>query len=60
LNVVVVLSYLFAPLLLHRRAQNIKYNNSKVVLPPLPLEIRKVIELSTYYNWVMVDNCFFR
>jgi hypothetical protein len=60
LNVVLVLSYLFAPLLLHRRAQNVKYNNSKVVLPPLPPAVRKVIELPIYYRWVMLDNCFFR
>jgi hypothetical protein len=52
LNVVLVLSYLFAPLLLQKRAQNVKYNNSKVVLPPLPPEIKTVIELSTFYNWV--------
>jgi hypothetical protein len=44
MNVVLVLSYLFAPLILHKRAQNIKYRNSKVVLPPLPPGIKKVIE----------------
>jgi hypothetical protein len=44
MNVVIVLSYLFAPLILHRRAQNIKYKNSKVFLPPLPPVIEKVIE----------------
>ena len=43
MNLVVVLSYLFAPLILHKRAEHVKYNNSKVVLPPLPLEIKKVI-----------------
>jgi hypothetical protein len=50
MNVVLVLSYLFAPLILHKRAQNIKYSNSKVVLPPLPAEIKTVIELTTFYN----------
>jgi len=56
LNVVLVLSYLFAPLILHKRAQNVKYSNSKVVLPPLPPKIKTVIELSTFSNWVIVDN----
>jgi hypothetical protein len=45
MNVVLVLSYLFAPLILHKTAQDGKYNYSKVVLPPLPPEIKKVIEL---------------
>jgi len=43
MNLVIVLSYLFAPLILHKRAEGVKYTNSKVVLPPLPLEIKKVI-----------------
>jgi len=60
LNVVVVLSYLFAPLILHKRAQSVKYNNSKVVLPPLPPAIKTVIELSIFSNWVIVVNYFFR
>jgi hypothetical protein len=45
MNVVVVLSYLFAPLILHKRAQGVKYNNSKVVLPCLPKKIKKVSEI---------------
>ncbi|XP_023713841.1 probable ATP-dependent RNA helicase DDX60 [Cryptotermes secundus] len=45
MNLVLVLSYLFAPLVLHRRAHNVKYNNSKVVLPPLPPKIKKVLEM---------------
>jgi hypothetical protein len=44
MNLVIVLSYLFAPLILHNTAQDVEYNNSKVVLPPLPPEIGKVIE----------------
>ena len=50
MNVVLVLSYLFAPLILHKRARNVKYNNSRVVLPPLPAEIKTVIELTIFYN----------
>jgi hypothetical protein len=42
MNLIVVLSYLFAPLILHKTALDIKYKNSKVVLPPLPPEICKV------------------
>jgi hypothetical protein len=45
MNVDLVLSYLFAPLILHKTAQDGKYNYSKVVLPLLPPEIKKVIEL---------------
>lgn len=43
MNLVIVLSYLFAPLILHKRAKHVKYSNSKVVLPPLPPAIKKVI-----------------
>jgi hypothetical protein len=48
MNVVVVLSHLFAPLILHTRAHNVKYNNSRVVLPPLPPEIKEVTECMTW------------
>jgi hypothetical protein len=58
LNVVLVLSHLFAPLILHKRAQNVKYNNSRVVLPTLPPAIKMVIELSAFSNRVIVDNFF--
>jgi hypothetical protein len=46
MNLIIVLSYLFAPLILHKRVAWIKYTNSKVVLPPLPPEIKKVITSS--------------
>lgn len=45
MNVVIVLSYLFAPLIYRKPAKGVRYYNSKVVLPPLPPEIKEVIEL---------------
>lgn len=58
LNVVLVLSYLFAPLILHKRAQNVKYSNSKVVLPPLPPEIKTVLEMYNEEVLCIYDNYF--
>lgn len=60
MKVVLVLSYLFAPLVLHKRAWNIKYNNSRVVLPPLPPEIKMVIVITAFCKYVIVDSFFFR
>ena len=42
INLMIVLSYLFAPLQLHEKAKKQKHMNSKVILPPLPPHIRKV------------------
>ena len=42
MNLLIVLSYLFAPLRLHKKAIKQKYHNSKVILPPLPSDIKKV------------------
>jgi hypothetical protein len=51
MDVVLVLSYLFAPLILHKTALDIQYSNSRVMLPPLPPEIKTVIELILLHHF---------
>ncbi|KAJ9590501.1 hypothetical protein L9F63_016452, partial [Diploptera punctata] len=66
MNLIIVLSYLFAPLKLHLSARNRRYKNSKVKLPPLPDYVRKVLEdyndqvlyiFGNYFKSV-ADHCF--
>ncbi|PSN57547.1 hypothetical protein C0J52_01638 [Blattella germanica] len=43
-QLVIVLSYLFAPMRLHKLSKERKYNNSKVMLPDLPSDVKKSLE----------------
>ncbi|XP_069688131.1 probable ATP-dependent RNA helicase DDX60 [Periplaneta americana] len=58
MTLIVVLSYLFAIHPLHSKMETAKFENSKVVLPPLPPEVREVLEM--YNNEVnyIFDNYF--
>ncbi|KAJ9596453.1 hypothetical protein L9F63_012537 [Diploptera punctata] len=58
MNLIIVLSYLFAPLKLHANAVNKQYYNSKVILPPLPNYVREVLEDYNEQVLYIFDNYF--
>ncbi|KAJ4427879.1 hypothetical protein ANN_23886, partial [Periplaneta americana] len=58
IKLIVVLSYLFATQPLRRKEKREKYQNSKVVLPPLPQEVKEVLEMYNNEVKYIFDNYF--
>nr|CAD7411192.1 unnamed protein product [Timema poppensis] len=58
LNLVLVLSYLFAVLPLHSSLKDKKFENSRVELPPLPDYITKVLQMYNSQVKFVFDNYF--
>nr|CAD7443497.1 unnamed protein product [Timema bartmani] len=58
LNLVLVLSYLFAVLPLHNSLNDKKFKNSRVKLPPLPAYVTKVLQAYNAQVKLVFDNYF--